>query len=56
MYTNGLCSVCSVWDRHGKNVLSEFMITHLVAIVFNVKTKSKGKVFPVHAKKAYKGS
>lgn len=50
------CSVCSFWDRQGKNVLSEFMTTHLVAIVFNVKTKSKGNVFPVHAMKSCKGS
>jgi len=51
-----LCSECSVWDRQDKNVLSEFMTTHIVAIVINVKTKSKGNVFPVHAMKANKGS
>lgn len=51
-----LCSVCSAWDRRGKNVLSEFMTRHLVAVVFNVKTKCKGNVLLAHAMKTYKGS
>jgi hypothetical protein len=44
---------CSVWNRHGRKLLSKFMTTLLVATVFNINVKSKGCVFPVHAMKAY---